>query len=31
MSEVTIFGINLAKHVFHLHVACDDGSVIFRK
>lgn len=31
MSEVTIIGIDLAKRVFHLHGADDDGSVLFRK
>jgi transposase len=31
MSEVTIIGIDLAKRVFHLHGARDDGSVMFRK
>ena len=31
MSEVTIIGIDLAKRVFQLHGARDDGSVVFRK
>lgn len=31
MSAVTIIGIDLAKRVFQLHGACDDGSVVFRK
>jgi transposase len=31
MSEVTIIGIDLAKRVFHLFGAGDDGSVMFRK
>ena len=31
MSEVTIIGIDLAKRVFQLHGACQDGSVAFRK
>lgn len=31
MSEVFIIGIDLAKRVFHLHSACGDGSVVFRK
>lgn len=31
MSEVTIIGIDLAKRVFQLHGARNDGSVKFRK
>ena len=31
MSEVIIIGIDLAKRVFQLHGARDDGSVVFRK
>ena len=31
MSEVTIIGIDLAKRVFQLHGARQDGSVVFRK
>jgi transposase len=31
MSEVTIIGVDLAKRVFHLHGAYNDGSVAFRK
>ncbi len=31
MSEVAIIGIDLAKRVFQLHGARDDGSVLFRK
>jgi transposase len=31
MSEVTIIGIDLAKRVFQLHGAFQDGSVAFRK
>ena len=31
MSEATLIGIDLAKRVFQLHGACDDGSVVFRK
>ena len=31
MSEVTIIGIDLAKRVFQLHGASEDGSVVFRK
>jgi transposase len=31
MSEVTIIGIDLAKRVFQLHGAREDGSVVFRK
>lgn len=31
MSEVTIIGIDLAKRVFQLHGARDDGTVEFRK
>ena len=30
MSEVTIIGIDLAKRVFQLHGAHNDGSVAFR-
>ena len=31
MAEVTIIGIDLAKSVFQLHGASEDGSVVFRK
>ena len=31
MSEATLIGIDLAKRVFQLHGARDDGSVVFRK
>jgi len=31
MSVVTIIGIDLAKRVFQLHGACQDGAVAFRK
>ncbi len=31
MDEVTIVGVDLAKRVFQLHVARNDGSVVFRK
>jgi len=31
MSKVTIIGIDLAKHVFQLHGAREDGSVVFHK
>jgi transposase len=31
MSEVTIIGIDLAKRVFQLHGARQDGSVVFRR
>ena len=31
ISEVTIIGIDLAKRVFQLHGAREDGSVVFRK
>jgi len=31
MSEVTIIGIDLAKRIFHLHLAGHDGFVVFRK
>jgi len=31
MSEVTIIGIHLAKRVFQLHGARNDGSVVFSK
>lgn len=31
MSEATIIGIDLAKRVFQLHGARDDGSVVFRE
>ena len=31
MSEVTIIGVDLAKHVFQVHGARADGSVAFRK
>jgi len=29
--EATIIGIDLAKRVFQLHAARNDGSVVFRK
>ncbi len=31
MSEVTIIGVDLAKRVFQLHGAYNDGAVAFRK
>ncbi|AXI49092.1 hypothetical protein C1J03_23505 (plasmid) [Sulfitobacter sp. SK012] len=31
MSEVTMIGIDLAKRVFQLHVACASGTGIFCK
>ncbi len=31
MSEATIIGIDLAKRVFQLHGARNEGSVVFRK
>jgi transposase len=31
MGEVSIVGIDLAKHVFQLHGARADGAVVFRK
>ena len=31
MAEVSIVGVDLAKHVFQLHAAASDGSVIFRR
>ena len=31
MSEVSIIGIDLAKHVFQLHGAAADGAVLFRR
>ena len=31
MKEVTIIGIDLAKNVFQLHGATNDGTVVFRK
>ena len=31
MEQATIIGVDLAKHVFQLHGACADGSVVFRK
>ena len=31
MTEATLIGIDLAKRVFQLHGARDDGSVVFRK
>jgi len=31
MTETTIIGVDLAKNVFQLHGATEDGSVIFRK
>ena len=31
MGDVTLIGVDLAKRVFHLHGAAEDGSVVFRK
>ena len=31
MKELTIIGVDLAKNVFQLHGAAEDGSVVFRK
>ena len=31
MSAVTIIGIDLAKRVFQVYGACNDGAVVFRK
>jgi transposase len=31
MLKVTIIGVDLAKNVFLLHGAAEDGSVVFRK
>ena len=31
MSDVTVIGVDLAKRVFQLHGAHNDGSVAFRK
>lgn len=31
MSEITIIGVDLAKHVFQVHGAAADGTVVFRK
>lgn len=31
MSEVTIIGVDLAKRVFQLHGAYNDGTVAFRR
>lgn len=31
MEQVTIIGVDLAKNVFQVHGASDDGSVAFRK
>lgn len=31
MKEVSIIGIDLAKHVFQLHGATAEGEVMFRK
>ena len=31
MAEVSIIGVDLAKHVFQLHAAAKDGAVIFRR
>jgi hypothetical protein len=31
MLKVTIIGVDLAKNVFQLHGAAEDGSVVFRK
>jgi transposase len=31
MTHATIIGIDLAKNVFHLHGALDDGATVFRK
>ncbi len=31
MKEVSIIGVDLAKNVFQLHGAAEDGTVLFRK
>lgn len=31
MTEVSIVGVDLAKHVFQMHAAARDGSVVFRR
>lgn len=31
MSEITIIGVDLAKHVFQVHGAAADGTVVLRK
>lgn len=31
MKEVSIIGVDLAKNVFQLHGAAEDGTVVFRK
>jgi len=31
MKKVTLIGVDLAKNVYQLHGAAEDGSVIFRK
>jgi len=31
MAKTNIIGIDLAKNVFQLHGAADDGSTVFRK
>ena len=31
MKKVTIIGVDLAKHVFQVHGAATDGSVVFRR
>ena len=31
MDKVSIIGIDIAKNVFHLHGATNDGRVVFRK
>lgn len=31
MNQISIIGIDLAKNLFQLHGACEDGSVAFRK
>lgn len=31
MSEVTIIGLDLAKHVFQAHGAAANGAVVFRR
>ncbi|MBY6162263.1 hypothetical protein KUV73_15355 [Mameliella alba] len=31
MKDVAIVGIDIAKQIFQLHGAAEDGSVVFRK
>ncbi len=31
MTSATLIGLDLAKHVFHVHGASESGAVIFRK